>query len=88
MLVDERSKLESLLVAFPADRTCYPLGRRTWQQAAAALVRAGALPYFVSPDRQPLPVVYVDGESQRIVYACTPAALAAGKRAARELAEP
>ena len=82
LVVDERSMLECQLVAFAADHTCYPLGRHTWRQAAAALVAAGALPFFVSPDPQPLPAVCVDPGSHRTLYACTPAALRAGRAAA------
>jgi hypothetical protein len=73
-IVDENDRLENKLIEFVADRSCYPLSGQDWQQLATPLVEAGALPYLVSSHPHAMPVVFVDEEDQRTVYACTPAA--------------
>jgi 4-amino-4-deoxy-L-arabinose transferase-like glycosyltransferase len=94
-LVDERSRLENKLVEFAVDRSCYPATEKNWPDLARQLEQAGALPYLFTsaspeakpsgpeakPSGVPLPVVHVDLQNGRTVYACTPAAkLAAGAR--------
>jgi len=70
-LVDEQSRLESKLVEFATDRSCYPAGRENWPEQALALEQSGALPYLLSRARLPLPIVYVDIVGERTIYACT-----------------
>jgi 4-amino-4-deoxy-L-arabinose transferase-like glycosyltransferase len=70
-IVDEKIKLENKLLEFTADRSCSPLGKQGWPAIALALIHAGAVPYLVSSDAQPLPAVFVDSTSSRTVYACT-----------------
>jgi 4-amino-4-deoxy-L-arabinose transferase-like glycosyltransferase len=78
-IVDENDRLENKLIEFVADRSCYPLGGQDWQSLATPLVEAGALPYLVSSHPHAMPVVFVDEEDQRTVYACTPAAESAAQ---------
>jgi 4-amino-4-deoxy-L-arabinose transferase-like glycosyltransferase len=77
ILVDERDLLENKLVEFATDRTCYPARREDWYDLSQALERSGALPYLLTPISLDLPVVFVDPDQHRTVYACTPAAQAA-----------
>ena len=76
-LVDEHERLENKVVEFNTDRTCYAATRENWPRLAQDLDRAGAIPYLVTPVQLDLPVVFVDLDQQRTVYACTPAARAA-----------
>ncbi len=76
-IVDEREKLENKLIEYVSLRSCYALGDHSWMELAAELDHAGALPYFISPDAQPLPAVFVDRLENRTLYACTPQARAA-----------
>jgi 4-amino-4-deoxy-L-arabinose transferase len=76
-LVDEHIRLENKLVEFATDRTCYAATQQNWPRLAQDLDRAGAIPYLVTPVQLDLPVVFVDLDQQRTVYACTPAARAA-----------
>jgi 4-amino-4-deoxy-L-arabinose transferase len=76
-LVDEHIRLENKLVEFATDRTTYAATRENWPRLAQELDRAGAIPYLVTPVELDLPVVFVDLDEQRTVYACTPAAEAA-----------
>ncbi|MGD0770942.1 MAG: glycosyltransferase family 39 protein [Tepidisphaeraceae bacterium] len=73
-LVDERSRLENKFVEFAVDRTCYPATEKNWPDLARQLEQAGALPYLFTSASVPLPVVHVDLQNARTVYACTPAA--------------
>ena len=73
-LVDEHERLENKLIEFATDRSCYPATQDNWPQLAHQLEQAGALPYLLTPASLPLPVVYVDPDANRTVYACTPAA--------------
>jgi hypothetical protein len=77
-LVEERSRLENKLVEFATDRTCYAAKADDWPILARELEQAGALPYLLSGASLPLPIVDVDARERRTVYACTPAAQAAG----------
>jgi 4-amino-4-deoxy-L-arabinose transferase len=82
LLVDEQDRLENKLVEFAADRSCYPCGQDKWAEKARQLEAAGALPYLLTPASLPLPlpVVFVDLDLNRTVYACDEAAkVAAGK---------
>lgn len=80
ILVDEQVRLENKLVEFATDRTCYSATEQNWRQQAEDLEHAGALPYLLTPQTLPLPVIYVDIDQQRTLYACTPDADAAMKR--------
>jgi 4-amino-4-deoxy-L-arabinose transferase-like glycosyltransferase len=73
-LVDERSRLENKLVEFAVDRSCYPATDKNWPQLALQLEQAGALPYLFTSASASLPVVHIDLQNARTVYACTPAA--------------
>jgi 4-amino-4-deoxy-L-arabinose transferase-like glycosyltransferase len=76
-LVDEHQRLENKVVEFYTDRSCYPATQTNWQSLASQLAQSGALPYLLTPANLNLPVVYVDPDQNRTLYACTPAALAA-----------
>jgi hypothetical protein len=76
-LVDEHQRLENKVVEFYTDRSCYPATQTNWQSLASQLAQSGALPYLLTPAPLNLPVVYVDPDQNRTLYACTPAALAA-----------
>jgi 4-amino-4-deoxy-L-arabinose transferase len=76
-LVDEHQRLENKVVEFFTDRSCYPATQTNWQSLASQLAQSGALPYLLTPASLNLPVVYVDLDQNRTLYACTPAALAA-----------
>jgi hypothetical protein len=77
LIVQEKSKLENKLIEFAVDRSCYALGQQGWTGVALELSRAGAVPYLVSFDVQPLPAVFVDVANGRTVYACTAEGVAA-----------
>jgi 4-amino-4-deoxy-L-arabinose transferase-like glycosyltransferase len=77
ILVDEQFRFENKLVEFAADRSCYSATEQNWSQRAQELEQAGALPYLLTPVSPPLPVVFVDLDPHRTLYACTPAAEAA-----------
>jgi len=79
-IVQENSKLENKLIEFAVDRSCYALGQQGWPAAALSLSRAGAVPYLVSSDVQPLPAVFVDSANGQTVYACTAEGAAAATR--------
>jgi 4-amino-4-deoxy-L-arabinose transferase len=79
-LVIEQSRLENKLVEFATDRTCYPATSENWPTEARDLAQAGALPYLLSAEKWPLPIVYADISEGRTIYACTPAAQAAAPR--------
>ncbi len=76
-LVDEHQRLENKVVEFYTDRSSYPATQTNWQSLASQLAQSGALPYLLTPASLNLPVVYVDLDQNRTLYACTPAALAA-----------
>jgi hypothetical protein len=76
-LVDEHERLENKIVEFSTDRSCYAATKDNWPQLAAQLAQSGALPYLLTPASVGLPVVYVDLDENRTLYACSPAALAA-----------
>jgi 4-amino-4-deoxy-L-arabinose transferase len=76
-LVDEHIRLENKLVEFATDRTSYAATQQNWPRLAQDLDHAGAIPYLVTPVELNLPVVFVDLDQQRTVYACNPAAKAA-----------
>jgi 4-amino-4-deoxy-L-arabinose transferase-like glycosyltransferase len=76
-LVDEHQRLENKVVEFYTDHSCYPATQTNWQSLASQLAQSGALPYLLTPANLNLPVVYVDLDQNRTLYACTPAALAA-----------
>jgi 4-amino-4-deoxy-L-arabinose transferase-like glycosyltransferase len=78
-LVDEHERLENKLVEFATDRSCYAATKDNWPTLSHQLEQAGALPYLVTPALVPLPVVFVDTDQNRTVYACDPAALAAAR---------
>jgi hypothetical protein len=77
-IVDEQERLENKLVEFATDRSCYAMELHDWHPTARALTAAGALPYLITRSTEDLPIVFVDAAQDRIVYACTPAALLAG----------
>jgi hypothetical protein len=77
-IVDEQERLENKLVEFATDRSCYAMELHDWHPTARALTAAGALPYLITRSTEDLPIVFVDTAQDRIVYACTPAALLAG----------
>ncbi|WP_428939351.1 ArnT family glycosyltransferase [Fontivita pretiosa] len=78
-MVDEQTKLENKLIQFVADRTCYPLPEMRWQEMGSAIIEGGGLPYLITDKAVDLPVVFVDDQEGRKVYACTPAARSAAE---------
>jgi 4-amino-4-deoxy-L-arabinose transferase-like glycosyltransferase len=80
-MVEEQEKLENKLIQFAAGRTCYGVQKGAWPAMGEKLIDAGALPYLISADSNPdLPLVFVDQQTGRTIYACTPKAKAAAEK--------
>jgi hypothetical protein len=68
LLVDEREKLEYIMVMFFTDRTAYPVKPDTWQALAARVTQGGGMPLLVSQRTLAAPIVLTDPAEGWIVY--------------------
>jgi 4-amino-4-deoxy-L-arabinose transferase len=68
LLVDEREKLEYIMVMFFTDRTAYPVKPDNWQALAARVAQAGGMPLLVSQRTLAAPIVLSDPAEGWIVY--------------------
>jgi 4-amino-4-deoxy-L-arabinose transferase-like glycosyltransferase len=81
-IVDEHVNVENKLVQFAADRTCYWVKNLKWEPIGQQIIQGGGLPYLITDKPMDLPVVFVDKEDKRMVYACSPRAKAAADQSA------
>jgi 4-amino-4-deoxy-L-arabinose transferase-like glycosyltransferase len=68
VLIDQRQKLEYVMVMFWIDRTAYPLGRSNWQPLVNQIRAHGGLPIIVSPRPLPLKSLLASQEDGLLVY--------------------
>jgi len=68
LLVDERTKLETVMVMFFADRTAYRVTPNTWRATANQVIAKKGRPYVVSHNPMPLPVVIRDTGEGKTIY--------------------
>ena len=68
LLVEERQKLERVMVMFFTGRTAYGVTPDTWRQTADQVIAAGGRPYVVSHRPMPLAIVAAVPEEGRTVY--------------------
>jgi 4-amino-4-deoxy-L-arabinose transferase-like glycosyltransferase len=78
-MVDEQVNVENKLIQFVADRSCYWVKNLHWEPMGQEIVNNGGLPYLITQKPMDLPIVLVDKEDNRTVYACSPRALAAAQ---------
>jgi 4-amino-4-deoxy-L-arabinose transferase-like glycosyltransferase len=79
-IVDEQVNVENKLIQFVADRSCYWVKNLQWERMGQEIIDNGGLPYLVTQKQMDLPIVLVDKQDDRTVYACSPRALAAAQR--------
>jgi hypothetical protein len=68
-LVEEQTRLENKLIEFATDRSCYAATPQTWRPLAESLHDAGAIPYLITAESEPLPVAFADVDQGLTVYA-------------------
>jgi 4-amino-4-deoxy-L-arabinose transferase-like glycosyltransferase len=78
-MVDEQVNIENKLIQFAADRSCYWVKDLHWEPMGREIINNGGLPYLITQQKVDLPIVLVDEQDHRTVYACSPGALAAAQ---------
>jgi hypothetical protein len=72
LLCEERSGEEHLTIMFHAGRTCYALRPARTDTMARQVVQAGGIPYLVTHQELPFPVVYGEGKRGLTIYLWQP----------------
>ncbi len=64
LLCEERKGYEHLTMMFYADRTCYALSSRGYDEMAAQIVAAGGIPYVVTHRKMKLPMIIYESRNR------------------------